>query len=143
MKPLKSDVRHALKIFDPIRQKLVTATPEERVRQLFVRLLKETYGYPYELMANEYNIRMGRLSRRCDTVVFDRQLTPLVIVEYKAPYVRLTQEVVEQAFRYNSELKVPYIYITNGKQMAIYKVGYHGAPSRLLSAIPMYQNLKK
>lgn len=133
--------RNRSQIFDPIRRKYVVATPEENVRQYFIRLLHEDYGYPYDLMANEYSIEMGLLSRRCDTVIFDRQLSPLVIVEYKAPSVDLSQHVVEQVFRYNSVLKVPYIYITNGRRMALYKVGYQGEITILLSAIPRYAEL--
>lgn len=128
-------------IFDPLRQKHVALTPEEGVRQAFVRYLIERLGYPMGLMANEYSIKVGKLEKRCDTVVFDRQLTPLMIIEYKAPHVALSQKVVEQAFRYNSTLRVPYIVITNGAQIAVFRIGYESAETSQLPHIPPYTAL--
>lgn len=130
-------------IFDPVRQKYISAQPEEIVRQYFVDLLHKKYGYPYLRMSNEYSIRVGKLPKRCDTVVLDNKLNPLMIIEYKATHVKLSQEIIEQAFRYNAALGVPYIIITNGKQMAIYKVGYKGSPTITLPDIPYYSDLIK
>ena len=137
-----NEIANSETIFDPIRGEYLVATPEERVRQQFVRLLIDSYGYPSVLMANEFTIRLGKLSRRCDTVVFDKSLRPLVIVEYKAPHIPLNQKVVEQVFRYNSVLQVPYIFITNGRQMAIYRVGYGGCRTESLPEIPQYSQLQ-
>ncbi|WP_288171950.1 type I restriction enzyme HsdR N-terminal domain-containing protein, partial [Porphyromonas sp. CAG:1061] len=63
-------------IYDPIRKKEVPLTPEERVRQAVVHLLTHQLDYPPTLIANEYTITVGKLSRRCDTVVFTPQLQP-------------------------------------------------------------------
>ncbi len=128
-------------IFDPLRQKIVALTPEEGVRQGFIRYLIDALGYPSGLMANEYSIRIGRLERRCDTVIFGDDLSPLMIVEYKAPHIALTQEVIDQVFRYNSVLSVPYIVITNGVQIGIFRIGYGGAQTTQLSALPPYSEL--
>ena len=128
-------------IFDPLRQKYVALTAEERVRQVFVKFLIERMEYPMGLMANEYAIKVGRLEKRCDTVVFDRQLTPLMVIEYKAPHIALTQAVIDQVFRYNSVLRVPYIVITNGTQIGVFRVGYDGAPTEQLPHLPTYPAL--
>lgn len=128
-------------IFDPIRQKWVACTPEERVRQAFVHMLTGTYGYPQGLIANEQSITVGQLHRRCDTIVYDRHLTPLMVVEYKNPSIPLSQKVVEQVFRYNSVLGVPIIAISNGPSTIVFRVGYDGTPTTVLPALPSYEEL--
>ena len=95
-----------LQIFDPLRKCHVALTPEEWVRQHFVNFLIESRGFPAALMANEVTITVNGMKRRCDTVVYDRQLQPRVIVEYKAPTVKITKEVFAQISRYNLTLKV-------------------------------------
>lgn len=129
-------------LFDPIRRKRVAATPEEQVRQAFVRYLLDALSYPISRIANEYCITIGKLSRRCDTVIFSPTMTPLMVIEYKAPHVHLTQSVVDQAFRYNSVLRVPYILLTNGKELLLYNVGYDGETTRRLDRIPSYTELE-
>ena len=128
-------------IFDPIRQQRVKLTPEERVRQAMVYTLIHSYGYPPELMANEACITVGKVSRRWDTVVYSRERRPLMILEYKAPSVPLTQDVVVQAFQYNSVLCVPVIVLTNGHELLAYHIGYDGAPTTQLPELPSYAAL--
>ncbi|WP_288764581.1 type I restriction enzyme HsdR N-terminal domain-containing protein [uncultured Porphyromonas sp.] len=128
-------------IYDPIRKKEVPLTPEERVRQAVVHLLTHQLDYPPTLIANEYTITVGKLSRRCDTVVFTPQLQPLMILEYKAPHIPLSEKVIQQAFQYNTTLQVPYIALSNGHQTLLYKVGYQKQPSTPLPGIPPYQQL--
>ena len=128
-------------IFDPLRQKRVVLTPEEQVRQLFVHHLIHDRGYPSLRIANEYSIKVGKLSRRCDTVVFSSTLRPLMIIEYKAPDIPLDQSVVDQAFRYNSTLQVPFIVLYNGHHSLIYHVGYNGQATQQLNSLPSYEEL--
>lgn len=128
-------------VFDSIRQKRVTLTPEERVRQAVVHFLLTRLGYPASRLANEYTITVGKLSRRCDTVVFDSQLNPLMVLEYKAPHIPITQAVIEQAWQYNSALGVPYICLSNGTTTLAYRIGYNGTPTTLLPSIPPYEEL--
>ena len=65
-------------IFDPLRAKWVALTPEEWVRQHFVNLLTAHYGYSVHRLANEVGITLNGTSRRCDTVVYDNSLQPLM-----------------------------------------------------------------
>ncbi|WP_288171951.1 type I restriction enzyme HsdR N-terminal domain-containing protein, partial [Porphyromonas sp. CAG:1061] len=69
------------------------------------------------------------------------QLQPLMILEYKAPHIPLTEKVIQQAFQYNTTLQVPYIALSNGRQTLLYKVGYQKQPSTPLPGIPPYQQL--
>ena len=103
-------------IFDPQRRKFVKLTPEEWVRQNFVHYLIDGLGYPQGRLQNELPIRVGRMEKRCDTVIFNREGAPALIVEYKAPTVRLTQKVFDQIVRYNFALQVEYLMVSNGLQ---------------------------
>ncbi|MDO5036274.1 MAG: type I restriction enzyme HsdR N-terminal domain-containing protein [Porphyromonas sp.] len=128
-------------IYDPIRESWVADAPEERVRQAVTHFLVEKLGYPRGRLGNEYTIRVGKVSRRCDTVVFDPRLRPLMVIEYKAPSVKLNDQVVTQIFNYNSVLLVPVLVITNGKNFVIFKVGYGGEKTVTLDRLPTYQEL--
>ena len=74
-------------IFDELRRKYVTLTPEEWVRQHFVHYLITFKKYPQGLIANEVSLTLNDTTKRCDTVVYDRQARPRIIVEYKAPHI--------------------------------------------------------
>ncbi len=128
-------------IYDCLRSKFVAFTPEEIVRQSFVRYLIDTKNYPAGLMANEVPLKQNGRERRCDTVVFDRQGKPLMIVEYKAASVAITQEVFNQIYRYNTVLKVRYLTVFNGKQLYCCRVDYESGKVQFLKNIPCYNDL--
>ena len=102
-------------IWDPLRKKSVRNTPEEAVRQWFISaVLHEGMGVPEHMMGSEVALTHAGKQYRADIVVWNRSARPLMIVECKRPEVTLDQEVVDQAIRYNKELDVKYIVITNG-----------------------------
>jgi len=103
-------------IWDPLRKKSVKNTPEEAVRQWFISVLHEGMKIPEHMMGSEVALTHGEKKYRADIVVYDRYAKPLMIVECKRPEVELNQEVVDQAIRYNNELNVKYIAITNGNK---------------------------
>jgi hypothetical protein len=106
-------------VFDPLRKKHVSLTPEEQVRQHFIHWLNAERGYPLQLMASEYTIKLGNKSFRCDIVAFDNNLKPQIIVECKAPQVKLSNTVLQQVLNYNLVLKVPHLVITNGESTCV------------------------
>ena len=106
-------------VFDPLRKKHVSLTPEEQVRQHFIHWLNVERGYPLQLMASEYTIKLGNKSFRCDIVAFDNNLKPQIIVECKAPQVKLSNTVLQQVLNYNLVLKVPHLVITNGESTCV------------------------
>lgn len=106
-------------VFDPLRKKHVSLTPEEQVRQHFIHWLNAEREYPLQLMASEYTIKLGNKSFRCDIVAFDNNLKPQIIVECKAPGVKLDGTVLQQVLNYNLVLKVPHLIITNGESTCI------------------------
>ena len=129
-------------IFDPLRRKEVVLTPEEWVRQHFVHFLITTRSYPSERIANEVNINVNATSKRCDTVVYDDYLQPLVIIEYKAPDVIISGKVFNQISCYNSALHVPFLIVSNGFSHYCCSIDYQSMESRFLEDIPSYAEIR-
>ncbi len=101
-------------IWDPLRKKEVSLTPEEEVRQWCIRILAERMLVPMHMMMSEAGFKLGDKQFRADILVYDRKAHPLMVVECKRPSVELTREVLDQAVRYNMVLDVKYMIITNG-----------------------------
>lgn len=131
-----------VKIMDILRHKFIALTPEEWVRQHFVHFMILHKGYSPTLMANEVSITLNGMSRRCDTVVYQQEgLKPLMIIEYKAPHVEITQEVFNQICRYNMVLEVEYLVVSNGLKHYCCKVNLKEGGYTFLSDVPAYHEL--
>ena len=128
-------------IFDRLRKCYVALTPEEWVRQHFVHYLIDHKNYPTTLMANEVAITLNGMNKRCDTIVYDKTLRPRVIVEYKAPTVKITKEVFAQISRYNLTLRVDYLIISNGLQHYCCRMDYEKQSFTFLQEIPEYSKI--
>ncbi len=108
-------------IWDPLRKKSVRNTPEEQVRQWFISVLHEGMKVPEHMMGSEVALEHAGKAYRADIVVWDRSAAPLMVVECKRPEVTLDQAVVDQALRYNNELNVRYIGVTNGLKTFLFE----------------------
>ena len=128
-------------IFDPLRQKYVALTPEEWVRQHFVHFLTDFKGYPKGLLANEIQLDLNGTKKRCDTVLFNKDLSARMIVEYKAPNIEITQAVFDQITRYNMVLKVEYLIVSNGIRHYCCRIDYNTLKYTFLPDIPSYTEL--
>lgn len=128
-------------IFDPLRSRYVALTPEEWVRQHFVNFLLTEKDYPQNLVGNEISIRLNNTQKRCDTVVYDRYLSPLAIVEYKAPSIQITKATFDQIVRYNMVLQVKYLLVSNGLSHYCCRIDYETQTYTFLQAIPSYEEL--
>jgi len=129
----------SVKVYDPLRAKYVALTPEEWVRQHFVAHMVHDLGYPSALMGNEVALTLNGTKRRCDTVLFSPNgLVPLMIVEYKAPHVEITQRVFDQIVRYNMVLRARWLVVSNGMHHYCCEVDYEGKKVRFIPAIPEY-----
>lgn len=115
-------------IFCEWRKRWVRLTPEEWVRQQLLHRLVEQYGYPAARIAVETAIMVGEAKKRCDAVVYDHAMQPLVLIECKAETVPLTQKTLDQAITYNRKLHVPYLLLSNGVQ-TIFIDGKNNTPS--------------
>jgi len=128
-------------IWDIIRRKYVALTPEEWVRQHFVHFLVEHKGYPASLLANEVALTLNGTSRRCDTVLYDRTLSPRMIIEYKAPHIPITQKVFDQICRYNLVFRVDYLIVSNGLSHYCCRMDYAHQSYQFLQDVPSYGEL--
>jgi len=128
-------------IFDSFRKKYVLLTPEEWVRQHIAYFLVNQLQVPINLIALEKKIIMNRLNRRFDIVVYTRDINPLLIIECKAANVNITQDVFNQAARYNTVLKAPFLLITNGLTHHACKLDFEKSNIQYLNALPLYSEM--
>ena len=121
------------------RRRYVRLTPEELVRQTTLQLLVDEFGYPHNLIAVEVPIEVAGVQKRCDAIVYNRQMQALMLLEFKAPSVHLTQEVFDQAAIYNRKLQVPLLMLCNGRESIVAQV----LPTQyqFLEQIPAYNTL--
>lgn len=128
-------------IFDGVRKKWVTLTPEEWVRQNMLQYLIRVKKYPVSLVAVEKGIKLGELVKRCDIVIYNSQGAPLIIIECKAMDVNLNTDTAEQIMRYNLSLPAAYLIITNG----VYCIGFKRNEKDLeaIKEIPGWKDLSK
>lgn len=125
--------------YDPVRKKHVVATPEEWVRQHFVNYLIAYREFPASMIANEKGLKLNGMNRRCDTLIYTRDLRPLCIIEYKRPSVEITPAVFDQIARYNSVLTAKYLIVSNG--MKHYCCRFTGNGYTFLPTIPSYEEM--
>lgn len=126
-------------IFDAIRKKYVTLTPEEWVRQHFLQYLILDKKYPASLIAVEAGLKYNQLQKRMDVLVYDKQGNPHLMVECKAPEVKLTQDVFDQIARYNMVFKVKYLVVTNGIHHFCCRMDYTENTYSYLENIPAFE----
>lgn len=121
-------------VWDPIRRKYVQLTKEEWVRQIFVLILGDYFSFSN--MAVEKGIKVNQRQKRFDLMVFDQQLQALVLAEFKNPEIAINQRTFEQAARYNSVLKVPYLLISNGVDHFLCKVNFEDMQFSFYKELP-------
>src|SRR5690606_15557533 len=101
-------------IFDDLRKKYLLVTPEEWVRQHWIQYLINHKGYPKTLIQSEGGLRLNDLRKRTDLIVFNSKGERVLIAEFKAPAIKITQQVFDQVARYNFIHKVPLLLVSNG-----------------------------
>lgn len=106
--------QNQLWIFDIIRKKFVVLGPEEWVRQHVLHYLIFIKKYPKSLITVEKQLLVNSLKKRCDLIVYDNTGQLTILVECKAPEIRITQQTFDQIARYNAAAKAQYLMVTNG-----------------------------
>lgn len=140
---IKKEVNNVFSIYDDLRCKFVRLTSEEWVRQCFIHYLIDTYEYPRGLMMNEVQINIGGIKRRVDTIVYNKQHKPTVLIEYKSPKVKLSQKVIDQILLYDIAFQVEYLIVTNGLKHLAWKINTISNSWESLSNIPSKHILNK
>lgn len=128
-------------VFDPIRKKYVERTPEEEVRQGVISSLMEVMEVPATHIAVEQGFKFNGLQYRADIIVYRKDLSPAMLVECKAPSVKLSDSVIDQVVRYNMVLGVSFIMITNGSKTFICKLDGDSGRYEFLSSVPKYSEI--
>ena len=123
-------------IFDIIRKKYLLLTPEEWVRQHWIHYLVLEKKYPRSRIAVEMSLKLNKLAKRCDIVVYGKNGSPQLIVECKAGGVKISQKVFDQIARYNLSLKVKYLVVSNGSKTFCCEIDFENGGYHFLEELP-------
>lgn len=125
--------------FDEIRKKFVILTPEEWVRLHTIQFLMQEKHYPKSLINVEKQLILGKRVKRYDIVVYNTEGKMHLVIECKAPSVKITQATFDQIARYNMELKAKYLMITNGISHYYCQMDYEKEKYNFLRDLPDYK----
>ena len=134
---------NGMEIFDIIRKRFVSLTPEEWVRQHTIHFLNKERQIPLGRMNVEVTMEMSGLLRRADIVIFNNAGKPTAIVECKAPTVKITQNTFNQIARYNMTLKTPCLIVTNGLSHFCCYIDTEKHTFYFVKTIPDYQTINE
>lgn len=126
-------------MFDEIRRKNILITPEEWVRQHFVQFLMAQKQYPKSLIQLEGGLKLHGMTKRSDILVYNSSAEKILLVECKAPSVKITQKVFDQIARYNMVHLVPLLAITNGLQHFYCKIDFEEKKYFFIEELPDYE----
>lgn len=134
------------KIFCPLKQDWYIATPEEKVRQRYIRTLVNDYGYSLEQMAQEKkvtNSQRGQGAARADIIVWKSEeekiqnKSAFIVVECKAESVRIHEEDYYQGFNYASCAGASFFVTTNEKETKYFNVDKNYIPKELIEVVAL------
>ena len=128
-------------IFDSLRKNYVRLTPEEWVRQNFVQFLIAEKNYSVSLITVEAAVKVNGNPQRADLVVFDRSGNPALVAEFKAPEIKISQQTFDQIVRYNMQLKVKFLIVSNGLDHFCCQINYAENSYLYLAEIPNFSDL--
>jgi len=128
-------------IFDEIRKKHLVLTPEEWVRQHFIRYLIALKNFPSSLLKIEGGLSLNQTKKRSDILVYNNLGEKIMVIECKAPSVPITQATFDQAARYNSIYKAPWLAVTNGLNHYYAKIDHTNGKFYFVQELPEYKDL--
>jgi len=132
--------QNKIAVFDELRKKFIILTPEEWVRQHCTQFLRQEKEFPKSLINVEKQLKIGKLTKRYDVVVYNNDGSIHLIVECKAPHIKITQNVFDQIAQYNMTLNAEYLMVTNGLSHYYCKMNYEASEYEFLQEIPAYKS---
>lgn len=118
---LKAFENSHFEIWDVIRKKYIVLTPEEWVRQHWIHLLHNQYGFPLGLISVEKNVsKKNPKDLRFDIICYSNTGKQVILVECKSYDVSITEKTLNQALTYNYLLGIPYLILSNGNQHELF-----------------------
>lgn len=125
-------------IKDEIRKKDLLLTPEEWVRQHFLNLLIKNLDYPKALINIEKGHKYLQRQKRTDIHVYNRKGASYLLIECKAPNIKLSQATLHQVSSYNAAFNTQYLAITNGMRHYVWKKVNENNKYEQLSEFPFF-----
>jgi hypothetical protein len=125
-------------IFDEIRKKFILLTPEEWVRQHVVQYLLQDKNYPKSYINIEKLIKVNELKKRYDIVVYQPNGELFLLIECKAPEVKISQQTFDQIARYNLVLNAKYLMVSNGLNHYFCKIDFEKEKYVFLEELPNF-----
>ncbi|MBC7915232.1 MAG: type I restriction enzyme HsdR N-terminal domain-containing protein [Pyrinomonadaceae bacterium] len=125
-------------IFDELRKKFLVLTPEEWVRQHVVKFLILEKGYPRSLIQLEGGLKLNTLQKRTDIIVFNNKGEKVLLIECKAPSIKITQKVFDQIARYNIIHKVPLLFVSNGLEHFVCEIDLREKKYHFVDELPHF-----
>lgn len=126
-------------IYDEIRKEYFVLTPEEWVRQNFIHFLINHHGYSKNYFKVEKQFKVNERTKRFDVLIYDKDASPFLLIECKAPEVKISQATFSQIATYNMELKVPFLIVTNGMTHFICEIDFENKSYTYLQDIPKFK----
>jgi hypothetical protein len=136
-----AEKKQKLLIFDEFRRRWIALTPEEWVRQNFMKYLASEKHFPPALMAVEKKVNINGLAQRFDLLVYGRRGNPLLVGEFKAPGVEISQTAFDQAIRYNAVILAPYFLVSNGLNHFICHINFEEKKSIYIREVPDFKDI--
>jgi predicted type IV restriction endonuclease len=127
-------------IFDEIRKKFIILTPEEWVRQHVIQFLLEEKKYPKSLINIEKVLKVNGLRKRYDVVVFNPDGSIFILIECKAPEIKIAQATFDQIARYNMTMKANFLMVTNGLNHYFCQMDFENEKYTFLENLPNYNS---
>ena len=131
-------VNESIQIFDIVRKNFFALTPEEWVRQHVIHYLIFNKKYPKGLMQIEKLIKYNNLKTRADIVALNKNADPILLVECKAPSIKIDKNAFDQIAKYNFTLKAKYLFVTNGFDHYCCEMNYITGEKKFLKEVPDY-----
>ncbi len=135
------EINGTKQVYDIFRSKWIPLTEEEFVRQNFLHWLMKSRNYPISRIKTEVFFKTKNNTIRCDAIIYDKSLNPLMIIEFKSPFVKISQQTFDQIGIYNIELKVKYLLISNGIDYYCFLLNHYEKKIEQLLDIPHYNEL--
>ena len=126
-------------IFDPVRRRFVPLTPEEAVRQSYLRYLVDELGVPLIAITVEKKVVYNGMTRRYDIVACRPDGSILLLVECTAETVPLSGDTLYQAAMYTHVLQAEYVVLFNGRQQFVCRRTPEGY--RPVASLPPYSEI--
>lgn len=127
-------------VFDELRKKDLVLTPEEWVRQHWIHHLNIYKNYPKALMQTEGGLKLNSLQKRSDLLIYDNRGKKILLAEFKAPTVKITENVFHQIANYNSIHKIPILLVSNGMEHYYCKIDFVENRFDFLDELPNYNS---